>query len=73
MLRRRVEWRSPGGRQIRVSSTRFVSFVQRAVLGIAYEVENLDGSARVVLQSGLVANEELPSAAADPRWSRTWL
>ncbi len=67
VLRRRVEWRSPGHRGIRVHSTRLVSLVQRAVIGIEYGVEILDGRARVVLQSELVANEQLPAMGGDPR------
>jgi alpha,alpha-trehalose phosphorylase len=67
LLHRQVEWRSPGHRGIRVRSTRMVSLVQRAVMGIEYEVEVLDGPARVVIQSELVANEELPVTSGDPR------
>jgi alpha,alpha-trehalose phosphorylase len=67
MLHRQVEWRSPGHRGIRVRSSRMVSLVQRAVMGIEYEVEVLDGPARVVVQSELVANEELPITSGDPR------
>jgi alpha,alpha-trehalose phosphorylase len=68
VLERRVEWVSPVGRAVRVSSTRLVSFVQRAVAAILYEVEPLVGEARLVVQSELVANEPLPTApVADPR------
>jgi alpha,alpha-trehalose phosphorylase len=67
LLRRQVEWRSPGHRGVRVRSTRMVSLVQRAVMGIEYEVEVLDGPARVVVQSELVANEDLPVTSGDPR------
>jgi alpha,alpha-trehalose phosphorylase len=67
VLRRQVEWRSPGHRAIRVQSTRMVSLVQRAMIGIQYEVEVLDDRVRVVLQSELVANEQLPTVSGDPR------
>jgi alpha,alpha-trehalose phosphorylase len=67
VLRRRVEWRSPGHRIVKVSSTRMVSLVQRAVFGIEYEVEVLGSSARVVVQSELVTNEAGPVASNDPR------
>ena len=66
-LRRTAEWISPTGRSVRVTSTRLVSFTQRAVAAIEYEVEPLDGPARLVAQSALIANEELPMAEADPR------
>ena len=67
VLRRTLEWVSPTGRSIRVSSTRLVSFAQRAVAAILYEVEVLDGKAPVVVQSELVANETLPLTENDPR------
>jgi alpha,alpha-trehalose phosphorylase len=69
VLIRKAEWCSPTGRQVRVSSTRLVSFSQRAIAAILYEVEPLDGEATVVVQSELVANESLPSGATDPRVS----
>ena len=52
-------------------------FTQRAIAAIAYEVEPLDSPARVVVQSELVANEQLPPADGDPRgaprpWRRRW-
>ena len=39
VLRRRVDWVSPAGQQVRVSSVRLVSLVQRAVAAVLYEVE----------------------------------
>jgi alpha,alpha-trehalose phosphorylase len=69
VLRRTVEWISPTGAGVRVSSTRLVSFSQRAVAAISYEVEPLDGTVPVVVVSELVANEELPGIEADPRAS----
>jgi alpha,alpha-trehalose phosphorylase len=67
VLRRTAEWVSPTGRQVRVSSTRLVSFNQRAVVAIEYMVEALGGSFPVVVQSQLVANEPLPPQSSDPR------
>ena len=67
LLHRTVEWASPSGRVIRLRSTRLVSFTQRAILAIHYDVEALDAATRVVLQSELVANEEVPAASKDPR------
>jgi alpha,alpha-trehalose phosphorylase len=58
---------SPAGCAVRVTSTRLVSFTQRAVAAIWYEVEPVDSSARVVVQSELVANESLPDVGRDPR------
>ncbi|HEV2769904.1 MAG TPA: glycosyl hydrolase family 65 protein [Solirubrobacteraceae bacterium] len=67
VLRREVGWVSPAGQGVRVRSTRLVSFVQRSVAAIAYEVQPLDGAARIVLQSELVANEPVPEERDDPR------
>jgi alpha,alpha-trehalose phosphorylase len=67
VLRRTLEWVSPTGRSVRIASTRLVSFAQRAVAAILYEVEALDGKTPVVVQSELVANEMLPATENDPR------
>jgi len=67
LLHRRAEWVSPSGRMVRVTSTRLVSFSQRAVAAISYKVEPLDDSARLVIQSELVANEPVPADPGDPR------
>ena len=67
VLRRRADWRSPAGTAVSVSSTRLVSFVQRPVAAILYEVEPLEAPARVVVQSELVANEPAPARSNDPR------
>src|ERR671921_2016156 len=68
VLRRWAEWISPAGQAVRVSSVRLVSFTQRAVAAILYEVEPLGAPARLVVQSELVANEPLPVAGGgDPR------
>src|SRR5215471_15611645 len=66
-LTRTADWCSPARRAIRVSSVRFVSFTHRAIMAIVYEVAPLDGPADVVVQSELVANEQLLSLAGDPR------
>ena len=66
-LSRLVQWRSPANDRVKVRSTRLVSLTQRAVAAIAYEVEAVDASLRIVLQSELVANEELPPQSKDPR------
>ncbi len=66
-LTRQVEWVSPAGRSVRVSSIRVVSFTQRAIAAVCYDVEPLDGAARIAVQSELLANEQLPPAGGDPR------
>jgi alpha,alpha-trehalose phosphorylase len=66
-LTRRLDWESPAGDRVRVTSVRLVSLTQRAIAAISYTVEPADKQLRVVLQSELVANEELPQAGGDPR------
>ncbi|MFF1637462.1 glycoside hydrolase family 65 protein [Streptomyces sp. NPDC058246] len=67
LLTRTCEWTSPAGSTVRVRSTRLVSFTQRAIAAVAYEVEAVDARVRVVVQSELVANEQLPGHSGDPR------
>ncbi|MEV5775141.1 glycoside hydrolase family 65 protein [Streptomyces antimycoticus] len=67
LLHRVCEWTSPVGKTVRVRSTRLVSFTQRAIAAVAYEVEAVDARTSVVVQSELVANEQLPALGGDPR------
>jgi alpha,alpha-trehalose phosphorylase len=67
ILERTAQWQSPAGRTVRIHSTRLVSLSQRSIAAICYEVEAVDGPARVVLQSELVANEDVGAANQDPR------
>ena len=70
VLRRQAEWVSPAGQEVRLSSVRLVSYAQRAIAAILYEVEPLGAPARLVVQSELVANEPLPATVQDdPRTS----
>jgi Trehalose and maltose hydrolases (possible phosphorylases) len=64
-LTREVEWVSPAGRAVRVHSRRLVSLTQRAIAAISYEVEVLDAPTLLVVQSELVANEQLPARGDD--------
>ena len=64
-----VDWSSPVGARIRVTSTRMVSLTQRAIAAISYTVEPVENGLRLVVQSDLVANEELPQIGKDPRLS----
>ncbi|MEV8047136.1 glycoside hydrolase family 65 protein [Streptomyces griseoluteus] len=67
LLDRVCEWTSPAGKTVRIRSTRLVSFTQRSIAAIAYEVEALDSEVSLVVQSELVANEQLPAMTGDPR------
>jgi len=67
VLGRQAEWVSPAGSAIKVSSTRMVSLMQRSIAAICYEVEPVNQRTRIVVQSELVANEQLPVPGRDPR------
>jgi alpha,alpha-trehalose phosphorylase len=66
-LDRRTEWTSPNGSTIRVSSRRMVSFTERALAAISWEVEPLDRDLYVAVQSDLLANEVATRPTGDPR------
>ena len=68
-LERTVRWRSPAGDEVIIRSTRMVSLAQRATAAISYEVEAVGRAVRIVVQSELVANEQMPTLSADPRVS----
>lgn len=68
-LTRRAHWRSPAGKQVKVVSTRLVSFAHRGVAAIEYTVEAVDEFVRVTVQSELVTNEDQPETSDDPRVS----
>lgn len=68
-LVRQAHWRSPADKQVKVTSTRLVSLVQRSVAAIEYVVEALDEFVRITVQSELVANEDQPKTSDDPRVS----
>jgi alpha,alpha-trehalose phosphorylase len=67
VLERRLLWQSIGGRSIRVTTKRLVSFRSRSVAAISYEVEALDEPISIALQSSLVANKDDVVVSADPR------
>ncbi|HWW90265.1 MAG TPA: glycosyl hydrolase family 65 protein [Solirubrobacteraceae bacterium] len=67
VLRRTIDWVSPAGPRVHIQSTRLVSFVQRSIVAISYEVEAVDADVRVVVQSELLANEPVRKGDGDPR------
>ena len=67
LLERRLEWESPTGRRVRITSERLVSFTQRAIAAIRYTVEPLDDKIQLVVQSDLLDNEPVLSRTDDPR------
>jgi alpha,alpha-trehalose phosphorylase len=79
VLRRRLVWRTPAGKRVRVESTRLVSMTQRHLALMTFEVTMLDGDAPVVISSQLLNRQDgqdeyyQPTVAdaelADPRKS----
>ncbi|MGH8859666.1 MAG: glycoside hydrolase family 65 protein [Jatrophihabitantaceae bacterium] len=67
ILSRIVEWAAPSGQVVRVRSQRLVSFTQRSIMAVRWEVEAVGDPARVVVQSELIANEFVPALSKDPR------
>src|SRR5690625_1430004 len=67
LLNRRTEWVSPNGNTVRVETRRLVSFTQRSVAAIHYEITALDHGLVVALQSDLLANDPGAFDSSDPR------
>jgi alpha,alpha-trehalose phosphorylase len=67
VLHRDVMWTSPAGQVVHMRSTRLVSFDQRAIAGVCFEVEAIDEPARIVVQSTLVPNDSGHEQTDDPR------
>jgi len=66
-LTRHVDWTSPSGDRVRVTSVRLVSLTQRSTAAICYTVTPVGDAMRLVLMSELVANEDMPERPGDPR------
>jgi alpha,alpha-trehalose phosphorylase len=58
VLRRELVWRTPGGNRVRVRTRRMVSFTQRHLAVMTYEVTVLDKAAPVVVSSQIINREE---------------
>jgi alpha,alpha-trehalose phosphorylase len=67
LLERRVRWTSQAGRTVKVRTRRLVSFEQRSIAAIEYQVEAVDAPMRVALQSNLIANQPQEGGQGDPR------
>ena len=83
LLTRDLIWRTPGGKRVRVRSTRMVSMTERHLGAMTFEVTMLDASAPVVISSQLLNRQDgedeyhVPGAALgegeeehDPRQAR---
>lgn len=78
-LRRELIWRTPAGKRVRVRSTRMVSFTERHLAIMTFEVTLLSGHAPVVVSSSIVNKSDYDDEAgqrvetagvSDPRKSQ---
>ena len=67
VLERRTDWTAPNGTSVRVTSSRLVSFTERVLAAICYEVEALDDGFYAAIQSDLLANNGSSQISRDPR------
>ncbi len=83
LLTRDLIWRTPGGKRVRVRSTRMVSMTERHLAVMTFEVTMLDAAAPIVISSQLLNRQDgedeyhVPDAALgegdeahDPRQAR---
>lgn len=68
VLRRSVLWRSPGGKEIRLTAERLVSLARRNLMAIAYEVTPLNFAGVLRLVSALDADVANRTVQKDPRF-----
>ena len=59
VLSRHILWRTPSGKEVLVDSRRMVSFTQRHLAIITFEVTLLDSSAPVVISSQLLNRQDI--------------
>ncbi|KAA1427982.1 glycoside hydrolase family 65 protein [Nocardioides antri] len=74
MLTRELVWRTPGGKEVRLRSTRMIPLSQRHLAVFSFEVTLLDQKASVAISSQLLNRQDAAveliqgePAAADPR------
>ena len=72
-LDREIVWETPAGKQVSITSRRLVSFANRHVAAISYNVTVLNSTASLVISSEMAADE--PSVRAsedDPRQTKVF-
>ncbi|WP_293781274.1 glycoside hydrolase family 65 protein [uncultured Aeromicrobium sp.] len=58
LLQRDILWRTPSGKRVRVSTQRMVSFTQRHLAVMTFEVELLDESAPIAISSQVLNRQD---------------
>lgn len=69
-LDRKVLWETPAGKRVLIESRRLVSFQQRHLAAISYQVTVLNTTAPVVISSQLLNAEDGATEEFDPRKAR---
>jgi alpha,alpha-trehalose phosphorylase len=72
-LDREILWETPAGKQVSITSRRLVSFANRHVAVISYQVMLLNAAASLVISSEMVAHEPVADTNSDdPRQARVF-
>src|SRR5690606_23341569 len=58
VLHRKLIWRTPAGKRVRVTTSRMVSFPQRHLALMTLQVEMLEGSAPVAISSQIINRQD---------------
>ena len=70
-LDREILWETPSGKQVSIKSRRLVSFTDRHVAAISYQVTLLNAAASVVISSEMAASNPISEGEAnDPRQTK---
>jgi alpha,alpha-trehalose phosphorylase len=69
-LDREVLWETPCGKQISIRSRRLVSFQDRHLAAISYQVTVLNAKAPVVISSEMITEQSGQTTGSDPRRAR---
>jgi alpha,alpha-trehalose phosphorylase len=67
-LVREIAWLTPGGRRMRLRTLRFVSFDQRHLAAMQYELVPEEADAEIVISSEMLHREPLPGDGSDRGW-----
>jgi alpha,alpha-trehalose phosphorylase len=72
-LDREILWETPAGKQVSITSRRLVSFANRHVAAISYQVTLLNAAASLVISSEMAAHEPVAHTnSEDPRQARVF-
>ncbi|MFQ5786454.1 MAG: glycoside hydrolase family 65 protein, partial [Thermodesulfobacteriota bacterium] len=67
LLRRDITWQSPAGKSVKLSVNRLVSFAEKHLFAIHYEVMSLNFSGKIIMKSAIEVNFKTQTGPDDPR------